>query len=307
MSGKQVNLSTAINTHSALLHDAYEIEKVLGKGGSGIVFKAWHTRLCKHVVIKEVSSANTFNLESHRNEVEALKQIKSPYMPLVYDFFLECSASHTVLEYIDGESFDKIINREEVFCSKLYKKWYFQLACALATLHSQNISHRDIKPDNIILTKSGDICLIDFNSAFVSGNNTKHVSRSISYSSPEQHAYYSKCKAVYGMMSGYREKTKDNASYVADLDPGFIDWHLSDIYSLGATMYHIISGSRPYWSSQGMPGVDSLSAVISPRVNLDKDPLLDKLLCIVYQSLQHNPKDRFSSSTELAFVIENMN
>ena len=76
-------------TFPTLSDPAYRIESELGSGGGGVVYKAWHTRLQKHVVIKELKRGSDNDIVTQRNEVEALKNVKSAYLPQVYDFIAE--------------------------------------------------------------------------------------------------------------------------------------------------------------------------------------------------------------------------
>ena len=175
---------------SARVRSMLRIESRLGSGGSGAVYKAWHKRLRKYVVVKEVKHDSSGDVQARRNEVEALKNLKCAYLPQVYDFLTDGNHSYTVLEFIRGESLDKLIGRKERFTAPQILKWYAQLASALEAIHQQNICHRDIKPANIMLTPEGDVCLIDFNAAMVGGIDTRLISRSPGYASPEQHEYF---------------------------------------------------------------------------------------------------------------------
>ena len=141
-----------------------------------------------------VSYTHLADVETQRNEAEALKNVKSAYLPQVFDFITVDNRVYTVMEYIDGESLDKHLNRGERFSQTQVVKWYGQLASALEAIHKHNICHRDIKPANIMLTPEGDVCLIDFNAALVSGNDVNMISRSLGYASPEQYEIYEKYK-----------------------------------------------------------------------------------------------------------------
>jgi len=280
----------------------YSIKAELGLGGSGAVYRAWHKRLRKHVVIKVVENCAARTIEIHRNEVEALKNIRSIYIPQVYDFLIENGNSFTVIEYIEGESFDKLLKSGQKFTESQIIKWYGQLASALDVIHKHNVCHRDIKPANIILTESGDICLIDFNSAFVSNNNTGMISRSMGYASPEQYEYFKLCRNALS----YNTKTPSdyvetvllvnecrtdpiNDKYISGHQiPPAINWKLSDIYSLGATMYHLLTGKRP-------PVKPEETARISKHTEYPKE-----ILKIIEKSMKNNPLKRYASAEELS-------
>ena len=171
------------------LNSIYKIEGELGSGGGGVVYKAWHTHLQKYVVIKELKRGTKDNVETQRNEVEALKNVKSIYLPQVLDFFVENDRVYTVMEFIDGTSLDKLLAKNYRFTQQQVVKWYAQLAAALEVIHKQNIAHRDIKPANIMLLPDGNVCLIDFNAALVGESDVRLISRSLGYASPEQTKY----------------------------------------------------------------------------------------------------------------------
>lgn len=146
------------------LTDTYDIYEAIGAGGGGTVYRAVHKRLQKTVVLKKLKDTVT-NIMDCRTEVDILKNLRHSYLPQVLDF-IECSDGvFTVMDFIPGKSLQKMLDEGHVFTEKEVLKYAKQTCEALKYLHSQNppIIHGDIKPDNIMVTPEGNICLIDFN------------------------------------------------------------------------------------------------------------------------------------------------
>ena len=153
---------------SQMIASTYEIIKRLGAGGGGNVYLAQHLRLKKKVVLKVDKRKLSASRDFLRREVDILKELSHPYIPRVYDFFVEGEEVYTVMDYIEGESLDKIIKRGERFSQAQVIRWACQLLDALCYLHDpihgdppKGFVHSDIKPANLMLTPKGNICLID--------------------------------------------------------------------------------------------------------------------------------------------------
>ena len=263
---------------SNVLSETYLIEQELSSGSGGVVYKAWHKRLRIHVVIKELNHSLHINEASRRNEAEALKRIKSLYIPRVLDFLSEDDRSFTIMEYIEGESFGNLLKKHGKFNQYRVIEWYGQIASALVELHEQDICHCDIKPSNIILTPTGKACLIDFNMAVVKGNDTHLISRSRGYASPEQYKLFVLYKNL--------EASSDDE----------VDWKLSDIHNLGAAMYHILTGKRMKYDAKGR--------VL--KANFSKQIEISPCHFIIERSTHPNPANRFASAEALNNTIQSL-
>lgn len=176
---------------SQIIAGLYEIEKEIGAGGGGIVYLGHHIRLQKKVVLKADKRSLSTDEASLRREVDFLKGLSNTYIPQVYDYVQENGIVYTVMDYIDGESLDKLLKRKQYLAQPEIIKWSCQLLEALSYLHKQEphgILHGDIKPANIMLRKNGDICLIDFNIALALGEDgAVKVGYSRGYASPEHY------------------------------------------------------------------------------------------------------------------------
>lgn len=180
--------------YPAELTATYDIYQKIGEGGGGEVYIAVHKRLQKTVVLKKIKS--TVSIKDCRTEVDILKNLRHSYLPQVIDFIdiwsedgQTLEGMYTVMDYIPGKSLQNMLEEGHIFTEQEVLKYAKQICEALAYLHSQNppIIHGDIKPDNIMITPEGNVCLIDFNiSGMLEGQGIKLLGLSYGYASPEQ-------------------------------------------------------------------------------------------------------------------------
>ena len=205
---------------------SYQVIKQIGKGGSGLVFLAYHQNLRKYVVIKRVQR-KIANLNALRAETDILKNLRHTNIPQVYDFLVRDGEVFTVMDYIDGTSFDKLPAGGHRIPEKNIVYMFLQLSEVLAYIHRKRppVIHSDIKPDNLMLSRDGNVCLIDFNISISSDVSESLSGLSPHYASPEQ---YRRANQV-----------RSGAGHVTELDAR------TDIYSAGAVFYYLITGMYP--------------------------------------------------------------
>lgn len=294
-----------------IIAEIYEIERMIGSGGGGIVYLGRHLRLNKQVVLKADKRTLATRPEALRREVDMLKNLSHMYIPQVYDFVEQNGVVYTVMDFIQGESLDKLLDREEYPSQPQVIQWAAQLLEALKYLHSRpphGILHGDIKPANIMLRPNGDICLIDYNIALALGEDgAVRVGASRGYASPEHYgqsfAQGSASQATETLaeteimekgedgrtvtMPVRRTVTAENGSSGTGGSGRSVKLDVrSDIYSLGATLYHLLSGRCP--SSNALE-VDMLGPEdCSPAVS-----------AIIKKAMAPNPDMRYQSAEEM--------
>lgn len=310
---------------SQVIAGLYEIQKQIGAGGGGIVYLGRHIRLDKDVVLKADKRKLSTRMESLRREVDMLKNLSHTYIPQVYDFVEEDGIVYTVMDYIEGESFDKILAKNQKASQAEIIKWACQLLEALCYLHSQppyGILHGDIKPANIMLRPDGNICLIDYNIALALGEDGAiKVGFSRGYASPEHYGadYIKSSKAsavkkIINLKTNQTEEDPDKTlvlgqteqlqteklSFSGNSDSSgteekkaiMLDVR-SDIYSLGATLYHMISGKRP---AQDAREVEPLETDICNQSVID----------IIQKAIAPQPDMRYQSAEEMLHAFHQL-
>ena len=259
--------------------NTYEVIAQIGMGNSGIVYKARHRNLDKFVVLKKIK-ANAINIADNRAEADVLKNLKHAYLPQVMDFVEDNGDIYTVMEFISGNSFKQYLDAGTAFPEKSEIIWMKQVAATLCYLHNQKppIIHSDLKPGNIMLTNSGNVCLIDFNISFSLGGNGFVNGYTKNYASPEQ------------IRAWKYNQTQPNPSLRKKIDKR------SDIYSMGATFYHIVTGSKP------MP--DDNGYVQDIR---EKKPEMNQLFgAVIMKCLEPDLKKRYQRAEDVLNDLQTM-
>ncbi len=210
-----------------VLGGTYEIEGEIGSGGGGVVYRARHLRLQTDVVVKKIKDEVRGKVKS-RQEADILKELKHPYLPRVYDFIETADGVYTVMDFIHGENLDEAVKHHGRYPQKQVRRWAEQLGEALDYLHAQKppIVHSDIKPANIMLTKDGDVCLIDFNISLAMGTAMESaVGISAGFSPPEQYrdpAMYERITHNYTIQRSQRIQPAAGAGNIQGASAGYV-------------------------------------------------------------------------------------
>ncbi len=167
------------------LSENYDQIQQINSGGGGIIYSGIHRRLNQKVILKKIR-ADRLSIIGSEREKEILRNLKHTYLPRIFDFWIYEDEIYTVMEFIEGHSFQDLLDEGKKFTEKEVIKWTKQLAEVMAYLHSEHIIHSDIKPANLMLTSKNNICLIDFNVSILQGGVDETIGYSPGYSPVEQ-------------------------------------------------------------------------------------------------------------------------
>lgn len=244
----------------------YKVIECIGEGGMGKVYKVEYGKLKIIAALKEINKKKIKNID-FMAEPTLLKELSHFHIPRIIDIEETEDYFYIIMDYIDGIDLRKKLNSEGKFSEERVVKWAKQITSALAYLHSQNppIIYRDMKPDNIMLNKNDDTYLIDFGiSKKISElNSKKDGAMTRRFAAPEQ------------LKLGYTDEK-------------------SDIYSLGVTLFFLVTGIRPE-ENMKFDNIRSIDKNISQGLEY-----------IIKKSTSFNPKDRYSSAKEMLLDIENI-
>jgi serine/threonine protein kinase len=211
-------------TPETVLQGRYRIVRQLGQGGMGAVYEAVDQRLDTTVALKETLFAEERLRKQFEREARLLARLHHPALPRVSDHFSEGDGQFLVMQFIPGDDLSEMMTRKRgPFPADQVLTWADQLLDALDYLHTQDpqIVHRDIKPQNLKLTSRGQIILLDFGLAKGQAGEISRVTTSASIFGYTPN--YAPLEQIQGLGTDSR----------------------SDLYSLGATIYHLMTGVKP--------------------------------------------------------------
>jgi serine/threonine-protein kinase len=265
-----------------LLH--YEILEKLGEGGMGEVWLARDTRLDREVAIKVLSpevAADPERLERFRREAKAVAALNHPNIVTIHSVEEENDVPFFTMEYVEGETLSRIIPKEGLDPGR-FLDLAIPIADAVSAAHESGITHRDLKPGNIMISGRGQLKVLDFGLAKVSREETKKV-HSDSHLETEFLTSEGQVLGTTPYMSPEQLKGKP------------VDQR-SDIFSLGTILYAMATGKHPFLADSSAEVISSILSHHPPEVSDIKEGLPDYLSGVIKRCLEKDPEDRYPSA-----------
>jgi serine/threonine protein kinase len=272
---------------NTLLQDRYLVMRLLGQGGMGAVYQATDRKFGNAVALKETFYNDVQLRKAFSQEARLLNRLRHAALPVVTDYFAIGDRQFLVMQYIPGMDLEQLLaeRRERgqgVFLTSQVLRWADQLLDALEYLHSQKppIIHRDIKPQNLKLTPRGEVILLDFGLAKgITNQPAEGGANSIRGYTPN----YASLEQIRGTGTDAR----------------------SDIYSIGATIYHLLTGQMPQdamtriaamlmGQSDPLPQVTELNREVPPAI-----------AAAIEKAMSPHPDQRYQSAAMMRQALRN--
>jgi len=265
---------------NTLLQDRYLVMRLLGQGGMGAVYQATDRKFGNAVALKETFYSDMQLRKAFSHEARLLNRLRHAALPVVMDYFAIGERQFLVMQYIPGKDLEQLLVERKtqgqgVFLTSQVLRWADQLLDALEYLHSQKppIIHRDIKPQNLKLTPRGEVILLDFGLAKGIVTHQSQASESIRGYTPN----YASLEQIRGTGTDAR----------------------SDLYSIGATIYHLLTGEMP------QDALTRIAAILMGQPDPLKpiaslNPLVPPATAqVIEKAMAAHPDQRYSSAAAL--------
>lgn len=256
----------------SVIDGKYKILNKVGQGGMSVVYMAINEKANKTWAVKEVRKDGVLDFEAVKQglvaEIDILKRLSHPNLPSIIDVIDTADSFIIIMDYIQGNSLNKSLEEYGAQPQEYVIEWAKQLCDVLGYLHTRErpIIYRDMKPANIMLKPDGNVTLIDFGTAreFKEKNLADTTCLgTVGYAAPEQ----------FGGMGQTDART--------------------DIYCLGATMYHLVTGCNPSEPPYEIKPIRQINPTLSSGLER-----------IIEKCTQRNPDDRYQSAAELMYALD---
>jgi len=259
----------------------YEIVSELGRGGMGVVFKAWEESLQRFVAIKMLGDqlTNDENLVARfLREARAVADLNHPNIVQVFSVDKHEGRPYFAMEFVEGESLTELIRTSNKIEPSRALTLLKEVAHGMSAAHDKGVVHRDIKPDNIMLTRHGGVKVVDFGVARVEDPNTKLTATGMAVGTPN----YISPEVCLGLEVDQR----------------------SDLFSMGVVLYEMLTGETPFDADSPLEMMTNVVQAEVPDVGTLCPSIDDGLRSILYHLLEKKPEYRYQDFHQVLQDIE---
>jgi serine/threonine-protein kinase len=260
----------------------YKVLEMIGEGGMGKVYKAFHPDLKRNIVIKQISSrTGKIGTQRFQREARIMLDFRCDNIVPVYDYFREGRSYYIAMEFIEGLALDDVIKQKGTIDPLAAVILFREICKGMLYAHEMGIVHRDLKPANIMVSKKGQVKILDFGIA-----RMKHGAEDDAITST-------------GMSMG----TPAYMSPEQIDDAKRVD-HRSDIYSLGVVLYEMLTGKKPFPGNFSAEAIHQITKgkYTKPQKHNPKLPVVLKR--IIRKAMHRKPRKRYKSLSELIKVFD---
>ena len=269
-------------------HPRYKVLAELGAGGMGVVYKAEHTMMGRVVALKVMAphlTAKASAVDRFHREVKAAAKLMHPNIVTAHDADAAGGLHFLVMEYVDGVSLDRLVRRRGPLAVTLAAQLARQAALGLQHAHEKDMVHRDIKPQNIMVSRKGQVKILDFGLARFARD-------------AEADGVKAQATAANLLMGTPEYLSPEQAKNSSNVDSR------SDIYSLGCTLYFLLTARVPFPDATTL--IDKLLAHTQEEATPVRDirpEVPEGLAAVVAKMMAKNPDDRYRTPADAANAL----
>ncbi|MBI1277209.1 MAG: protein kinase [Anaerolineaceae bacterium] len=269
------------NNNETILKGRYRLLAQQGSGGMAVIYKAQDLELSRIVAVKILRPSLTADptfLTRFKNEARSVANLQHPNIVTIYDVGSDGATQFIVMEFVDGQDLKKIIKTEGILTVDRALKFAIQMCAGIGFAHRAGLVHADVKPQNMLVTKSDVVKVTDFGIAQAFSDTQPPEKQQVVWGSPHYFA---------------PEQAKGEKPTPA-----------SDVYSIGIVMFEMLTGRLPY------VGGDQQQLALAhirdrvPMVTEFNPSVPDALAQIVYKVMSKEPANRYRTADQLGHVLE---
>lgn len=276
----------------------FKIEKLLGKGGMGVVYRARDVRLDRPVALKVLRADLTADSDRRRRflqEAKAASAVTHPAIAQIYDVDEVSGTTFIAMEFVEGKTVSQLIDKRELDLIGSVEI-ALQVAEGLSKAHEANIVHRDIKSDNIMVTRDGHAKLLDFG-----------LAKLLDPVSADEESDIQGVKETETFSHTQPGTVMGTAAYMSpEQARGLPVNQASDVFSMGVVLYEMVTGELPFKGDTPLDTMHSIAFDEARPVTVIRQNLPPELHRIVSRCLRKKPGDRYRNARVLAADLKRL-